>query len=1567
MRCTLKMSANTTINNINTNYLRMTKLIAQLGTGQRVLNLSDDPLAANVGIRMDTMIARTTQYNRSIKTGTAFLGLTDNALGQAKSLLDKVKSLVIAGANEGGTTPQMRASMASEVASALQEILSLANSFDGSRYLFGGTQTLIPPYEVIADRYVRYLGNGNPLQIEVDSGSFHAVNIAGDSAFGRLTGQISSRAYAPALNLGVGTSTRLADLNGGDGVPKGSIRVYYSAYPNGVDIDVSGCDTLEDLADFIARETRRLSALVGPADPGYNPDCADRYLELSLNADHSGLSLREMDGGGLHRDLSGNPLASSAAGPTQGAVRVANVGMNRVADALGISGASDAKGVLAGLPITPRLSAYTLLADLDGYRDHGLAITNGALPGAVRVEEATLDVNNVFNQWNLDGLVKGSNTGDNGELYAKITRMAGSSLSAGDDTFAGAVIDVNHFDRAADAPDGRLYFHCVRLAGGETRVEAYKDAARTQLLASGTADAFGHVARLERADDAALSIGSLDLNPAVIGAAAGDKADFALSVDPASSALRDNPVTDNWGLIGLSSANTGPARTLYTETVRQADGTVRVNVYKDDAMGQLVASGVGAETAPGSGVASVVLSAVGGSGLSGGVTVDLAQINNSGDRAVQRLTAGLEEPDILQLEIYRKPVNQALGGDLVATAASSSNGTFVLQEANHSGVSGTVGVNLQPNPSTRELSATVDLTVYFDPTFRDSISVPAFEEPVAGQPGYDAAGMAAGWSLLGLEKAAAGYIPANGVDPLAYYNQHASTDPSGNLDVVIRRSPDGNGYEIQLYRPEFSYTYQEGYPPAERRITVPSTLVARGFLADPASQGRVEIRGAPGFEGITGSVALELPPVQTYSTASGALANAAILAGDQPLTSAYVVGTGQTLTLPKGTTLPIGATLGVNTVLPKGTVLPAGLTLPGGGATDGRTPLAQAMTLTQPMVLTAETTLPDACALGPGSVLPAERVVGADGARAAAGTVLYPGATLAAGSTLSAGSRLPGGTALPAGNKIAAHNTLPAGTVLGGDTLLAAGTRLPTGQVLVRDAYVRDLGLPGGQLTLTSPWTLEADIALGSATTLGGDFTANNELVLAGALTVGPGPLTLAADARLAPGSRAAWALPAGTGFAAGAAVPDGSLLRTGDAPVNLAVKATFATVQDLMNEVNGGNLYARMVIGEDRQSLTIASELAGAWLQVAEAYESVERMGDTYEQLSGLNLSGLLRGVNTDANYGLYAEVAHYPEDLEIIHVDGRRETIAAGYYVRFYDSASEVGLDYRNRDPARLMAQAYVAPADYAAGDPLVIRAMNDSGLSGSVRLDYQGARTGANTDDSTITVYPGGLRSRGTGDLAASQMDIYGIQPGLNATYDGGFYAEAVRDGLGIVTVRLYRDASRTYLVAEGAADAQGRVTLAERNGSRLSGSLWLGGELPAPGPDGESRTTFEIFTGDSRQTGRVREENVFSTLADITDAMYAQDAEWLHDLIAEIEKDINRLIEARGDAGARMQRLELLYDRHLEEIQGFTTIKTDRMDLDYSEAIVRYQLEQNIYDAALKVAGQFLPLSLIDYLR
>ncbi|MCC8167352.1 MAG: flagellar hook-associated protein FlgL [Planctomycetes bacterium] len=435
---------------------------------------------------------------------------------------------------------------------------------------------------------------------------------------------------------------------------------------------------------------------------------------------------------------------------------------------------------------------------------------------------------------------------------------------------------------------------------------------------------------------------------------------------------------------------------------------------------------------------------------------------------------------------------------------------------------------------------------------------------------------------------------------------------------------------------------------------------------------------------------------------------------------------------------------------------------------------------------------------------------------------------------------------------------------------------------------------------------------------------------------------------------------------------------------------ATFATVEDLMRAVEEAGVYAGLDISEDGSSLEFTSKLAGAYLTVSHDADSYERMNDIYEQLSGLDLNGLVAGVNADSNGNVHVEVAYYPPSegrtdgkALLIAEDGTQTLIDSGYYVRVYSDADALSASYENRDNSSLVAEGFIASGGAVEGmaDNLVLVEKNGSGLSGTVNLNYYGGRpvdtSVAEYNNSGIRVVPGGIRPEGSLHTVMQEVDMAGFVPGVHSDYSGTAYGTVSSNG-DDTTVCLYKDSSRSHMTAKGElTDAStGLVTLYETtkngdyaldaNGERIQvGTMTIASNtLSAAGQD-----TFTMSTGSAGVSGQARESNIFSTIYDAIEAMNANDVEALHNLVDVFASDIDRLLEARATVSSRSARLEMLSDRYSEDILSYTAIYESEVGMDtnaLAATILNYTAAQKAYNASLQVAGQYMQMSLLDYL-
>ncbi len=155
-----------------------------VSSGKRINHLSDDPVGLVSVLGLRSSISNLDQMNRNISMGTSWLNASESSLTQLNNIVTSTKALTVqmASANVGSAE---RANNATLVDGYLKEVISLANSSSGGRYLFGGTNTSTTPFALDASgAQVTYSGNDTPFSISIGKDTVVPVGKDGKDIFG---------------------------------------------------------------------------------------------------------------------------------------------------------------------------------------------------------------------------------------------------------------------------------------------------------------------------------------------------------------------------------------------------------------------------------------------------------------------------------------------------------------------------------------------------------------------------------------------------------------------------------------------------------------------------------------------------------------------------------------------------------------------------------------------------------------------------------------------------------------------------------------------------------------------------------------------------------------------------------------------------------------------------------------------------------------------------------------------------------------------------------------------------------------------------------------------------------------------------------------------------------------------------------------------------------------------------------------------------------------------------------------------------------------------------------------
>ncbi len=136
---------NNIIHNLQKNNIDLQRTEKQIGSGQRIFKVSDDPANAIAGIFGKVRVNQIDQYISNSENANDQIEVTYSKLSTFTSILHRLKELTIQGANSTFSRND-RINIATEVEELLQEVVSLANSSFDDNYLFSGDKGKVQPF-----------------------------------------------------------------------------------------------------------------------------------------------------------------------------------------------------------------------------------------------------------------------------------------------------------------------------------------------------------------------------------------------------------------------------------------------------------------------------------------------------------------------------------------------------------------------------------------------------------------------------------------------------------------------------------------------------------------------------------------------------------------------------------------------------------------------------------------------------------------------------------------------------------------------------------------------------------------------------------------------------------------------------------------------------------------------------------------------------------------------------------------------------------------------------------------------------------------------------------------------------------------------------------------------------------------------------------------------------------------------------------------------------------------------------------------------------------------------------
>jgi flagellar hook-associated protein 3 FlgL len=143
----------------------------------------------------------------------------------------------------------------------------------------------------------------------------------------------------------------------------------------------------------------------------------------------------------------------------------------------------------------------------------------------------------------------------------------------------------------------------------------------------------------------------------------------------------------------------------------------------------------------------------------------------------------------------------------------------------------------------------------------------------------------------------------------------------------------------------------------------------------------------------------------------------------------------------------------------------------------------------------------------------------------------------------------------------------------------------------------------------------------------------------------------------------------------------------------------------------------------------------------------------------------------------------------------------------------------------------------------------------------------------------------------------------------------------------------------------------------------------------------RIAYEVGVGDSINVNITGGE-LFNNNGDATAGIESTMIQLFDDVIADMNSgnfsgisghlddfdlEMNNVLRARADVGARQNRVDLTNDRMSNDLVNFTDLMSKNEDVDVAETIMNMKNEENVYQASLAGGARIIQQSLVDFLR
>jgi len=189
-RVTTMMVAQSTLDEIDQSYNRLSNTQEELSTGKQINEPSDNPYGMSMIMQMQGELGGLNAYNGQVQDGTAWTEASQTSLTNIANIVQRARELTVEAANGANSQSDLQ-DTAAELDQLTSAILQEANSTYNGQYLFSGTANKAPYQTATGDVYqgnsgsaatiTRLIGPNTSLQVNVDLSSVLGNGTSGPS------------------------------------------------------------------------------------------------------------------------------------------------------------------------------------------------------------------------------------------------------------------------------------------------------------------------------------------------------------------------------------------------------------------------------------------------------------------------------------------------------------------------------------------------------------------------------------------------------------------------------------------------------------------------------------------------------------------------------------------------------------------------------------------------------------------------------------------------------------------------------------------------------------------------------------------------------------------------------------------------------------------------------------------------------------------------------------------------------------------------------------------------------------------------------------------------------------------------------------------------------------------------------------------------------------------------------------------------------------------------------------------------------------------------------------------